>query len=91
MTILMSSDGRTGASTRCFPNYSPYIDRPIPDPLSRYKLVLPFRDPPGEIRYTVDGSSMVTAQIVTRMYEPADHFMRVVVSPLSAVNHLVAH
>jgi len=39
-------DGRRNrANTTCFQNYSPYIDRPIPDAVSRFKLVLPFHDP----------------------------------------------
>jgi hypothetical protein len=85
-------DGRRNrANTRCFPNYSPYIDRPIPDAVSRFKLVLPFRDPAGEIQYAVDGARMDTAQIVIRMYEPADHFTRMITSPLVAMKDLAAH
>ncbi|HTF64305.1 MAG TPA: hypothetical protein VK638_16605, partial [Edaphobacter sp.] len=69
------------ANTRCFPNYSPYIDRPIPDAVSHFRLVLPFRDTTGQMQYVVDGSKIEDAQIVIRVYEPADHFTRVVTSP----------
>lgn len=87
-----SKDGsRNRPNTACFQNYSPYIDRPIPDAVSRFKLVLPFRDPTGQIHYAVDGSKLDTAQIVIRMYEPADHFTRVVSSPLVAMKDLAAH
>lgn len=84
-----SKDGRRNrANTTCFQNYSPYIDRPIPDAVSRFKLVLPFHDPTGQVQYAVDGSEMDTAQIVIRMYEPADHFTRIVTSPLVAMKDL---
>lgn len=72
---------RNRANTRCFPNYSPYIDRPIPDAVSHFRLVLPFRDTTGQMQYVVDGSKIEDAQIVIRVYEPADHFTRVVTSP----------
>jgi hypothetical protein len=86
-----TKDGsRNRANTSCFQNYSPYIDRPIPDAVSRFKLVLPFRDPSGQVQYAVDGSKMDTAQIVIRVYEPADHFTRVVTSPLVAMKDLAA-
>ena len=85
-------DGRRNRlNTTCFQNYSPYIDRPIPDAVSRFKLVLPFRDPAGQTQYAVDGSSMDTAQIVIRVYEPADHFTRVIASSLVAMKDFATH
>jgi hypothetical protein len=82
---------RNRANTSCFPNYSPYIDRPIPDAVSRFRLVLPFRDPTGQLQYAVEGSKVDEAQIVIRVYEPADHFTRVVTSPLVTLKDLAAH
>lgn len=87
----MKDGSRNRANTTCFQDYSPYIDRPIPDPVSRFKLVLPFRDPTGQMQYVVNGSKMDEAQIVIRMYEPADHFTRTVTSPLVAMKDLAAH
>ena len=82
---------RNRANTSCFPNYSPYIDRPIPDAVSHFRLVLPFRDPTGQIQYAVDGSKLDEAQVVIRVYEPADHFTRAVNSPLVMLKDLAAH
>jgi ABC-2 family transporter protein len=76
---------RNQPSTRCLPNYSPYIDRPIPDAISHFRLVLPFRDLTGQMQYAVDGSKIEDAQVVIRVYEPADHFTRVVTPPLAAM------
>ena len=76
---------RNRASTRCLTNYSPYIDRPIPDAISHFRLVLPFRDLTGQMQYAVGGSKIEDAQVVIRVYEPADHFTRVVTSPLAAM------
>jgi len=80
---------RNRASTRCVPNYSPYIDLPIPDAISHFRLVLPFRDLTGQVQYAVDGSKIEDAQVVIRVYEPADHFTRVVTSPLAAMKDFV--
>ena len=79
---------RNRVNTSCFQNYSPYIDRPIPDAVSHFRLVLPFRDPTGQVKYAVDGSRMDGAQIVIRVYEPADHFTRVITSPLVTMKDL---
>ena len=88
-------DPRDGSRNRpitiCNPNYSPYIDRPIPDAVSHFRLVLPFRDPTGQVKYAVDGSKVDGAQIVIRVYEPADHFTRVVTSPLVMMKDLAVH
>jgi hypothetical protein len=76
---------RNRAVTHCLPNYSPYIDRPIPDAISHFRLVLPFRDVTGHTQYAVDGSKIEDAQVVIRMYEPTDHFTRVGTPPLAAM------
>ena len=73
------------------PDYSPYLDRPIPDSVSHFRLVLPFRDPEGQMKYLVDGSKMDAAQIAIRVYEPADHFTRTVTSPLVMMKDLAVH
>jgi hypothetical protein len=39
----------------------------------------------------VDGSKMDGAQIVIRVYEPADHFTRAVTSPLITLKDLAVH
>jgi hypothetical protein len=86
-----TKDGsRNRPNTTCFPNYSPYIDRPIPDAVSHFRLGLPFRDPMGQMQYAVDGSKVDEAQIVIRVYEPADHFTRVIASPTVAMKDLAA-
>jgi hypothetical protein len=79
---------RNRPNTGCSPNYSPYVDRPIPDAVSHSLRVLPFRDPAGQVKYAVDGSKMDEAQIVIRVYEPADHFTRAVTSPLIMLKDL---
>jgi hypothetical protein len=81
---------RNRPNTGCSPNYSPYVDRPIPDAVSHSRLVLPFRDPAGQVKYAVDGSKMDGAQIVIRVYEPADHFTRMITSPLVVMKDLAA-
>ena len=88
-------DPRDGSRNRpittCNPNYSPYVDRPIPDAVSHFRLVLPFRDPARQMKYAVDGSKMDAAQIAIRVYEPADHFRRTVTSPLVTMKDLAVH
>jgi hypothetical protein len=88
-------DPRDGSHNRpittCNPNYSPYVDRPIPDAVSHFRLVLPFRDPAGQMKYAVDVSKMDAAQIAIRVYEPADHFTRTVTSPLVTMKDLAVH
>ena len=94
MTVFLE-DTRDGSRNRpttiCNPNYSPYVDQPIPDAVSHFRIVLPFRDPTGQVKYAVDGTKMDVAQIVIRVYEPADHFTRMVTSPLLLMKDLVAH
>jgi ABC-type transport system involved in multi-copper enzyme maturation permease subunit len=88
-------DPRDGSRNRPInssnPNYSSYIDRPIPDAVSHFRLVLPFRDPAGQVKYAVDESKMDGAQIVIRVYEPADHFTRAVTSPSIMLKDLAVH
>jgi hypothetical protein len=87
----MKDGSRNAANTRCFPNYSPYIDRPIPDAMSHFRLIIPFRDPTGQAKYAVDGSKIDGTQIVIRVYEPADHFTRVITSPTVSMKDLTVH
>jgi len=82
---------RNRPNTTCNPNYSPYVDRPIPDAVSHFRLVLPFRDPTGQGKYAVDGSRIDGARIVIRVYEPAEHFTRAVTSPLVILKDLAVH
>jgi hypothetical protein len=87
-------DPRDGSRNRpittCNPYYSPYADRAILDAASHSRMVLPFRDPAGQVKYAVDGSKIDGAQIVIRVYEPADHFTRTVTSPLVMLKDLAA-
>ena len=87
-------DPRDGSRNRplsaCHPNYSPYIDQPIPDSVSRFPMDLPFRDTTGQLKFNVDASKIGDAQIVIRVYEPLDHFTRVVESPLVIMKDLAA-
>jgi hypothetical protein len=88
-------DPRDGSRNRpitsCNPNYSPYVDRPIPDAVSHSRLVLPFRDPTGQMKYAVDGPRIDGARIVIRVYEPAEHFTRAVTSLLIILKDLAVH
>ncbi len=80
---------RNQVNTACYPNYSPYLERPIPDAASRFRLILPYRDPAGFTRFPVDASKLAGAQIRIRLYEPIDHITRLVTSPVFAMKHLV--
>jgi hypothetical protein len=87
-------DPKDGSRNRplsaCHPNYSPYIDQPIPDAVSHFPMDLPFRDTTGQLTFAVDASKIEHAQIVIRVYEPVDHFTRVVESPLVPMKDLAA-
>ena len=52
-TSVFLEDPRDGSRSRplraCHPNYSPYIDQPIPDSVSRFRMDLPFRDRTGQL------------------------------------------
>ena len=61
---------------RCWPNYSPYSARPLPDAFTRFIAVIPFRDPSGLAKYPVDGSQLPNSRVVLQMYEPEAHFTR---------------
>jgi hypothetical protein len=77
-----SKDGsRNRMNTSCYPNYSAYIDRPVPDAASHFRLVLPFRDAQNSTKYPVDETKVHEANIVIRMYEPTSHFTRQLTSP----------
>ena len=79
------SGDRNPENTACYPDYSPFKDRPIPDVMTRFKLVLPFRDISGLTKYPVDGTRLTDSKIIIRMYEPQDHFTRIVASPLLSI------
>ncbi len=72
---------RNQVNTACYPNYSPYLERPIPDATSHFRLILPYRDPVGFTSFPVDASKLAESHIVIRVYEPVDHFTRLVSSP----------
>jgi hypothetical protein len=80
---------RNQVNTACYPNYSPYLERPIPDATTRFRLILPYRDPAGFTKFPVDASKLAGAQIRIRIYEPIDHITRVVTSPVLAMKELV--
>lgn len=69
---------RNPENTSCYPNYAPYSDRPIPDALSRFRLMLPFRDISGLIKYPVDETQLTNTRVVIQMYTPQNHFTRTV-------------
>lgn len=79
-------DQKTGVrnpeNTSCYPNYAPYLDRPIPDALSRFRLTLPFRDTSGLIKYPVDHTQLRSAKVVIQMYVPQSHFTRTISTDL---------
>jgi len=80
---------RNKVNTACYPNYSPYLERPIPDATSHFRLILPYRDPAGFSKFPVDASKLAQAHIRIRVYEPIDHITRVIYSPLLAMKKLV--
>ena len=69
---------RNPENTNCYPNYAPYSDRPIPDALARFRLMLPFQDTSGLVKYPVDATQLKSVRVVIRMYVPQDHFTRTV-------------
>jgi ABC-type transport system involved in multi-copper enzyme maturation permease subunit len=69
---------RNPENTSCYPNYAPYSDRPIPDALSRFRLILPFQDTSGLVKYPVDATQLKRARVVIQMYVPQDHFTRTI-------------
>lgn len=73
---------RNPENTNCYPNYAPYLDRPIPDALSRFRLMLPFRDASGLIKYPVDETQLRSTKVVIQMYEPQNHFTRTISTDL---------
>lgn len=79
---------RNKVNTACYPNYSPYLERPIPDATSHFRLILPYRDPTGFTKFPVDAAKLAEAEIVIRVYEPVEHFTRVVDSPVTAMGDL---
>ncbi len=69
---------RDPANNACYPDYAPYKERPIPDVMTRYRLVLPFQDPSGLAKYPVDAARLSDSRVVIRVYVPQDHFTRTV-------------
>lgn len=69
---------RDPANNACYPDYAPYKERPIPDVMTRFRLVLPFQDPSGLAKYPVDAARLPESQVVIRVYVPRDHFTRTV-------------
>jgi hypothetical protein len=80
------SGRRNPVSTACFPNYAPYLDRPVPDAMFHFRFILPFRDPSGLTKYPVDSTQLADSKIVIRMYVPQDHFTREVASPILSIH-----
>jgi hypothetical protein len=90
-TVFMEDprDGsRNHRNTDCRPDYAPYLEGPIPDAVTHFAFLSQFRDRNGEAKYAVDETKVDGAQIVIRMYEVAEHFTRVVSSPLIAMKDL---
>lgn len=69
---------RNPENTSCYPNYAPYSDRPIPDALSRFRLMLPFRDTSGLMKYPVNETQLKSARVVIQMYVPQNHLIRTI-------------
>ncbi|HTQ96248.1 MAG TPA: hypothetical protein VMH89_05550, partial [Candidatus Acidoferrum sp.] len=85
------SGDRNPANTACYPDYSPYKDRPIPDVMTRFRLVVPFRDPSGLTKYPVDASRLSESRVIICVFDAQDHFTRFVASPLLNYSDLVGH
>ena len=69
---------RDPANNACYPDYAPYKQRPIPDAMTRFRLVLPFQDPAGLAKYPIDAARLSECHVVIRVYVPQDHFTRTV-------------
>jgi len=73
---------RNPPRSMCRSDYAPYLDRPLPDSLERFGTMLPFRDPTGLAKFTVDGAQLAHARVVIRVYEPEQHFTQSLTIPL---------
>ncbi|MBV8845564.1 MAG: hypothetical protein JO307_22385 [Bryobacterales bacterium] len=63
-------------------DYGPYPNwQLLPDALTRFGLMLPFRDANGLAKYPVDASQLAESHIAMRIYQPVDHFTRKLVIP----------
>jgi hypothetical protein len=80
---------RNQVNTACYPDYSPILERPIPDATSHFRLILPYRDPTGFTHFAVDTSRVYESQIKIRVYEPIDHISRVITSPFIPMKQLI--
>jgi hypothetical protein len=77
----ISTGRRNPSRSFGYPNYAPYFGKFMPDAISRFGVDLPFYDPSGLARYQVDSPRLRDSQIVLRVYQPRDHFVRRVVIP----------
>ena len=79
---------RNRRNTDCRPDYAPYLEEPIPDAVTHFSFSSQFRYQNGEGKFAVDETKVDGAQIVIRVYQTAEHFTRVVNSPLMAMKDL---
>ena len=77
----ISTGLRNPIRSACNPDYAPRFELTSEDPMSRFGVNLPFRDPSGLAHFPVDGPQLPKSQVVVRLYQPEDHFTRHLMIP----------
>jgi hypothetical protein len=84
------SGARNRRTAICRPDYSPFRTNYGPDALSRFTETLPFGDPTGIDTYAVKEPMLPESQVIARVYEGKDHFVRQLVIPQIRLREWVA-
>jgi hypothetical protein len=86
----MPSGARNPRLGICRPDYSPFRYANGPDALSRFTETLPFGNPTGNDTYPVKEPMLPESQVIARMYEAQDHFVRQLAIPQIRLRDWVA-
>ena len=65
----------------CEPDYSPRLERAEKAPLSSYGVNFPFRDPAHLAHYPVAGPQLPKSYVMMTLYEPEEHFAKLLIIP----------
>jgi ABC-type transport system involved in multi-copper enzyme maturation permease subunit len=84
------SGARNPRNAICRPDYSPFRTNYGPDALSRFTKTLPFGDPAGIDTYPVKEPMLPESQVIARVYEAKDHFVRQLAIPQIRLREWVA-
>ena len=84
------SGARNPRKAICRPDYSPFRINYGPDALSRFTEILPFGDPAGIDTYPVKEPMLPESQVIARVYEAKDHFVRQLAIPQIRLHEWVA-